>query len=516
VYQALLTRRYLSGKIMPLLSALAVVLCTAMVLVTWSVMGGFLQMLLESGKRLMGDVAITFPNTGFPYYEDLIQRLEADPMVEAAAPVLETYGLLTLPPGNNTETVVVKGIDGPSFDRVTGFNTSLWWKPLDKPVSQDTKREDPRVQTDYKAGLERLYRSGQHLEWKDPDNPAATTQPAIVTGIEVNRYNHREPGGWIRPAPYAFLPGKSVTLSIAATDKNARLVSQETRTFPVANELRTGLYEADANNVYMPLATLQAMRKMDAAKRAQPQTNRFEPVLDPKTNLMVFPEPEIIGVDPARVTSVIVKAKPISGLDDGQAAARLKERALAIYADFAQAHEGDPVKPIPADYIQVMTWRERQRSFIGAVEKEIALVLFLFSFISLTAVFLVLAIFWSMISEKTKDIGVLRALGASKTGVAGLWLGYGLAIGLVGSSVGMVVAYFVVKNINPIHEWMGRALGITIWNPEVYYFTQIPSKIDWNHALIVFIGGALSSVVGALIPALRAANMDPVRALRFE
>ena len=54
----------------------------------------------------------------------------------------------------------------------------------------------------------------------------------------------------------------------------------------------------------------------------------------------------------------------------------------------------------------------------------------LFGIISLTAVFLVLAIFWAMVSEKTKDIGVLRAIGASRPGVAGLWLSYGLAIGV--------------------------------------------------------------------------------------
>src|SRR5439155_243168 len=114
----------------------------------------------------------------------------------------------------------------------------------------------------------------------------------------------------------------------------------------------------------------------------------------------------------------------IPGLDNSALAVKLKERCEAIYSAMADAHEKDPVKPVPVGAIQVMTWRERQRTFIGAVEKEIALVLFLFSFISLTAVFLVLSIF--------------------------------------------------------------------------------------------FVGGALSSVVGALIPALRAANMDPVRALRFE
>ncbi|MBL8963533.1 MAG: hypothetical protein JNK70_05635, partial [Phycisphaerae bacterium] len=74
MYQALLTRRYLTSKIMPLLASLAVVLCTAMVLIVWSVMGGFLVKLMNSGRALVGDVVVAWPNTGFAHYDDLIGR----------------------------------------------------------------------------------------------------------------------------------------------------------------------------------------------------------------------------------------------------------------------------------------------------------------------------------------------------------------------------------------------------------------------------------------------------------
>jgi lipoprotein-releasing system permease protein len=131
-------------------------------------------------------------------------------------------------------------------------------------------------------------------------------------------------------------------------------------------------------------------------------------------------------------------------------------------------------------------------------------------------VFLVPAIFWAMVSEKTRDIGILRAIGASRAGVAWLWLRYGLAIGIVGATLGGIVAFLIITNINAIHDWMGSALGLEIWNPKVYYFTEIPSEVQWDKAAIVLLGGVLASVVGALVPALKAANMHPVRALRFE
>jgi lipoprotein-releasing system permease protein len=166
--------------------------------------------------------------------------------------------------------------------------------------------------------------------------------------------------------------------------------------------------------------------------------------------------------------------------------------------------------------VRVQTWREKNAMFIGAVQKEIVLVLFIFGVVSLTAVFLVLAIFWAMVSEKTKDIGVLRAIGASRAGVAWLWLRYGLAIGVVGALLGGAAACVIVWNINPIHEWLGRALGIVVWDPKVYYFSEIPSQIDGQKAAIVMVGGMLASVAGALVPAIKAAWMDPVRALRWE
>src|ERR1700759_2524855 len=101
MYQALLTRRYLFSKVMPLLASAAVLLCTAMVLITWSVMGGFLNMLINTGRTMTGDVTIQWPQTGFGYYEDLIQRLQKDPQIEAAAPLIETFAIIHLPDGRN-------------------------------------------------------------------------------------------------------------------------------------------------------------------------------------------------------------------------------------------------------------------------------------------------------------------------------------------------------------------------------------------------------------------------------
>jgi lipoprotein-releasing system permease protein len=180
----------------------------------------------------------------------------------------------------------------------------------------------------------------------------------------------------------------------------------------------------------------------------------------------------------------------------------------------------------------------------------------------------VLAIFWSIVQEKTRDIGILRAVGASRTGVLWIFLQYGLLIGAVGSVAGANLAWLVVDNINAIHDllgtpapvwlkvlaWVGVAgalllairgmlrasalqavswtfvtLGLTavsvvllqhqgflVWDPSVYYFSRIPSSLDKGTVISTMIGGVVFSVIGASIPAARAADTDPVKSLRYE
>ncbi len=71
-------------------------------------------------------------------------------------------------------------------------------------------------------------------------------------------------------------------------------------------------------------------------------------------------------------------------------------------------------------------------------------------------------------------------------------------------------------NINPIHDWMGKHLGLVIWDPRIYYFFEIPNQVEPQRAILVMVAGTCFAVLGALIPAVRAAFMDPVKSLRFE
>ncbi|MEX0876925.1 MAG: FtsX-like permease family protein [Phycisphaerales bacterium] len=523
MYQALLTRKYLTRKVMPLLAMAAVMLSVATILITWSVMGGFLKTLIESGRTLVGDVAIVWPNVGFAHYDDLIERLEADEMIEAATPTIETFGLIELPDGR-IELISIKGIAPTSYNQVTGFADTLWWKPIEEPTPKDHEGEDLRLQPENRDLLAQIEQNA--LTMTRPDPLSGVIEPAAVIGVEVTGLNERTIWGGYYPQITnrarpdgsvelieSFIPRDgAVGLTILSLDSSGRPVNPVTRTMPIANEFQSGIYEVDEGTIMVPLNVLQRMLKLDAARRVEAvpaDENPFAVDIDPQTGEARPRMRQVIGEDPARVTTVLVAGAEGFGLEE------VRARIRDIYADFAAAHEGEVPSSSQMHY-QIKTWEDLNRTMISAVKKETGLVLFIFGIVSFTTVFLVLAIFWSMATEKTKDIGVLRALGASTPGVAWLWIGYGAAIGLVGSIIGTALGYWVVSNINLIHDWMGETFGLVIWDPRQYYFIEIPSDVDPSKALTVFVVGVLTCVLGALIPALHSARMDPVKALRFE
>ncbi len=517
MYQVLLTRKYLTSKIMPLLAMVAVMLSVATVLVTWSVMGGFLRSLLDSGRVLVGDVAITWPATGFAHYDDLIDMLEADDLVIAGAPVIESFAMIQLP-DDRAEAVYVKGVEPDSFDRVTGFVDHLWWRPLDKPTRRDTQGLDWRLREDNREGLAQIFDNGKRMTRQVPGAP---DEPAALLGIELTDYNYRNQWGVYDPMSPAkarpdgsidyqsiFMPRSGrVTLTLMPPAEGGRVIEPVTRSIAVANEFQSGIYEADNQTMLVPLDWLQDLLDMEEGGKVAEGSNPLDVIIDPETGEVV-PAP-IVTTEPApaRVTTVLVRAH------DGVTPDQIKDACQRIYRDFAAKHPGQVPAP---ESIQIQTWEDLNATLVGAVKKETGLVLFVFGIVCFTTVFLVLAIFWAMINEKTRDIGILRALGASTSGVAGIWLSYGAALGLVGSLLGVLAASLIVWNINPIHEWLGEQLGLVIWDPRVYYFVEIPSDIVLFDAVVVFSMGILTCVLGAAIPAFRSARMDPVKSLRFE
>ncbi|MHC4576733.1 MAG: ABC transporter permease [Planctomycetota bacterium] len=196
-------------------------------------------------------------------------------------------------------------------------------------------------------------------------------------------------------------------------------------------------------------------------------------------------------------------------LDDYRRAQELRKdlaRAIAPY---------DPsVGAYPLWYIA--TWEERQRNLLRAVENEKFLLAFVLFFIVVVACFTIFATLTMTVVEKTRDIGVLRALGATPGGVLSIFVLNGTLVGTVGAVLGYGLGQIVAHNVNPIRSFLRNAFGWDIFPAEIYLFDEIPTYIDHRAALYFALGAVISALVFAIIPSIRAARLRPVSALRYE
>jgi lipoprotein-releasing system permease protein len=256
----------------------------------------------------------------------------------------------------------------------------------------------------------------------------------------------------------------------------------QTVAFWIVDASRTQIWQYDSNTVYVPFKVAQRFLKMDEVRD---EDGKVE--------------------EPARTSDIQVKVK--SGVDLQKAKAAIAEAVQRVRT----------LHQIPRSYpILVQTWEESQALWLDAIENEKSLVTFLFSLISIVAIFLIFCIFYMIVVEKTKDIGIIKSVGATNAGVAGIFLGYGLAIGIAGAGAGLLFGYLIIHNINYLHTELGRRLGIVIWKPEVYAFDIIPNTMNPKEVAVIVLVAIVSSLLGALIPAWRAARMHPVEALRWE
>jgi lipoprotein-releasing system permease protein len=511
VYKLLLCLRYLRTRYLAFVCIGSVMLGVATLIVVNSVMAGFSDKLKSHLNGLSSDVTIrTEKAEGFVLETAEIERQltasAAGKHVEAVSPTVETFALMQFTirtrhgPESFVKHVKVIAIDPERHSKVGKFAEYLqgskgdpagcfrmtdkakerfdhhrWWEALEAAEAERQREwapppppaepgKNPFGQPTPK--LEGGSDLPPELKGLKPQLPAPVvdavppTPPGIVLGWDIGVARFPDPDtGEMKDYPL-LQPGDDVFLATVGAS-GSKPVSA---TFVVTDYFRSRYGEYDANIVYVPLEDLQKLRGMDQ-----------------KANCLQLRLTPDVRENPQFVHSTVVPA--------------------------AQA-----IMPVPEAHAE--SWWQQQGSLLSAIDIERSLLNILLFLIIGVAGFGVLAIFSMIVKEKYRDIGVMKSLGASGGGVMGIFLGYGLLLGLVGGVLGTALGVWITENINAIEKALAAVSGQQIFDRKVYSFDSIPTHLDAVSVVLVNLGAIAIAVASAVLPALRAARLQPVQALR--
>jgi lipoprotein-releasing system permease protein len=472
VYKYLLCWRYLRTRYIALASVISVMLGVATMIVVNSVMAGFSDKMRDRLHGVLADLVVESASMdGFYNFEEVMARVQeaAGDDVVAMAPTMETPGILKyrVGSGSMTRPVQIIGVRPTERARTGDFAEFLFDEKGDNvdpsfqvpdrlkeisPAGARLKEIEGEPEDDFTRAIKEQLK--QQVREQVPD------QGAIV-GYALGTWH---PGKGQADVYLAHL-GSKISLAFPKSGKKIEAGFDE---FTVVGFFKSGMSEYDSTHVYVPLEQLQKSR-------------------------------DLLGRDgKGAVNQIQIKVKPGVNLD--QLADRLQ---LAL----------ERLHPM---YFKVWSWEQKQGPLLGAVAIEQSILNILLFMIIAVAGFGILATFSMIVVEKTRDIGIMKALGGSTSGIRGIFLGYGLLLGAVGSGVGMIGGLLFVHYINEIEKLLSVVVGRKVFDDSIYYFDKIPTLVEPHTLIAIVVGTLFIAVLASVWPAQRAARLHPVKALRFE
>ena len=466
MYKYLLCWRYLRTRYIALASVISVMLGVATMIVVNSVMAGFSDKMRTRLHGVLADVIVDSRDfNGFRNSDEVMARIKtvAGEDVLAMAPVMETPAMLewTYRGSPITQPVRLLGVQPEERAKTGDFAEFLFDQNGKKIPPSFAIPEDVRLNSP----------AGQML--KEEEDPVL--REALKDQVDRNSSDHGTILG--HALAHAHIGGQDICIAPLGTQVRISFPQAGRKpgiTFDtpiVIGYFKSGMSEYDATHVYMPIEELQRLRLLsDPTGRGKGAVNQLQ-----------------------------IKARAGVELD------KLAHRIELALEDLK-----------PGGYFMVNTWEQKQGALLAAVAVEQSILNILLFMIIAVAGFGILAIFSMIVVEKTRDIGVLKALGASTAGVRGIFLGYGLSLGVVGCGVGMVGGLIFVRYINEIEKALSKVTGRKVFDDSIYYFNEIPTLVVPSTVAWI-VGGALTiAVVASVWPAQRASKLRPVQALRFE
>jgi lipoprotein-releasing system permease protein len=169
---------------------------------------------------------------------------------------------------------------------------------------------------------------------------------------------------------------------------------------------------------------------------------------------------------------------------------------------------------VPPQYL-FTSWQKRNQSFFTVLEVERTLMFIILSLIILVAALNIISGIMMLVKDKSRDIAVLRTMGASKEAIMRVFLITGASIGVVGTIAGFILGIVFCWNIEPIRVFAQWLSGTTLMDPKVYYLSKLPADIDPIETAWIVVFALVLTLLATLYPSWRASKLDPVDVLRY-
>ena len=163
-----------------------------------------------------------------------------------------------------------------------------------------------------------------------------------------------------------------------------------------------------------------------------------------------------------------------------------------------------------------VSWRQRNQTFFTVLEVERTVMFIILSLIVLVAALNIISGIMMLVKDKSRDIAILRTMGATKHAIMRVFLITGASIGVVGTFAGLILGILFCWRIEAIRQFVQWLTGTTLMDPKVYYLTRLPAEIDPLETTWIVVMALTLSVLATLYPSWRASKLDPVEALRYE
>ena len=545
VYKHVLCAKYLFcgwKAVVPIVSCVPAALGVFLLILVFAIMDGFAEETREMTRGTLSDLIIDAHMEGVPYYDDLIRRIEAIEGVEAATPIIQTYAVARITPRISAVKPLVRpcqilGIRPAEKVKMGRFRQYLERQRPDVYPAEDLLDVPERFLLDRDGparpgcipgigliGAPMATSVPEEVETGLGDRAAAGAGAVLmlVVTLFVWRAARRRPGrlGWrvaaglcglvcaALAAAAVFLPvqkeevlrnqvidfpligyGQPIVVSTipirpsgAIETEPGGLPKVQSRAFTVVDRFKSGFWESDSSHLYVDFDVAQEMAGMTGRPGAGG-------------------DPDL----PARANQVHVR------LTDRSRGPAVCEAIRTAWRDLVE-EKGLTA----ATHLTVNTWEQQQHMILSVVEIERNIVTLMLGAMFIGFGVLIGLISYVMAYIKSRDVGILKALGARDAGVGSLFLGYGFIIGLIGVAVGATGALLMLHYLDPIEIWVNQTLGVDVFPREMYYFEHIPRNISaaWcaGVGLAVLALSTLASAAGGLLAALK----QPVEALRYE